>query len=726
MKRFIAYLLAVLIGLNFISCKQKEVVEVKSVSLNKTNLELKVGQSEQLTVSVLPEEAEIKSTVWVSSKEETATVENGLVRAVASGEAVITVKVNDKEATCKVTVSENAEPEEFTLNKTTLVLEKGETETLKAMNLPEGVEEKDVVWTSSNDKAVSVEGGVVTAVAEGEAVITAKAGDKAATCKVTVTDNSTPKELVLDMTSLEIMEYERKQIKVSKYPNGEAVDVTWTSSDAGVAKVVGGWVTGVAIGEAVITAEADGVKATCKVIVTELEVESIRMSPESMNLQALSTGRCQAYIEPTLAEQKYSIKWSVEDESIASVDENGNVTALKAGVTNVVAEAGGVQGKCALTVEAMEVESVTMNKSELEVEAGSHGILSVAINPGNAAIGQEVTWSSDNEAVATVSADSEEATGGVRYATVKGIAEGTATITVTCGGKSATCAVTVKAVIPATKIAINRGRLNILAGSTVESRLTFTPTNTTDKAVEKLVVTSSDESVATAELERREDYPGYPYVIVKITGVAKGNATIKVSNLNGDVYGTSNVTVMPAINKTEWTELELFEYEGYAKGLVLTVKTDGDAPYVKIMSFEQTTLPWATSTTVKTGYSTSSSDGREGMEAIKPVAEANPGVFKAYEWCAALEGGSWYLPGMKELTTYLSSNTRRKINTALTSFGGTELAPDNTGAYWSNAEDTGKPYEQALYANIMSYSVYSSIGLKTKEMGVFAIMRIDL
>lgn len=240
MKRFIAYLLAVLIGLNFISCKQKEVVEVKSVSLDKTKLELKVGQREQLTVSVLPEEAEVKATVWTSSDEETATVKDGFVTAVAAGDAVIIVKVNDKEATCKVTVSEDVKPGEFTLNKTTLVLEKGETETLAVLNLPAGVEEKDVVWTSSNDKAASVNGGVVTAIAEGETVITAKAGEAQATCKVTVTDNSASKELVLDMTSIEIKEYEQKEIKVIKYPNGKAVDVIWSSSDAAVAKVVGG------------------------------------------------------------------------------------------------------------------------------------------------------------------------------------------------------------------------------------------------------------------------------------------------------------------------------------------------------------------------------------------------------------------------------------------------------------------------------------------------------
>lgn len=449
------------------------------------------------------------------------------------------------------------------------------------------------------------------------------------------------------------------------------------------------------------------------------------MSPESMNLQALSSRLCQAYIEPTLAEHKYSITWSVEDESIASVDENGNVTALKAGATNIIAEAGGVQGKCALTVEAIVVESVSLNKETLEVAVGSESSLCVAVNPGNAAVGQAITWSSDNEAVATVSADAE-AIGGTQYATVKGIAEGTATITVTCGGKSATAAVTVKATVPVTKIVINRGRLNILAGSTVQSRITFTPNNTTDKAVENLVVTSTDESVATAVLERREDYPGYPYIIVKITGVAKGNATIKVCNINGDVFGTSNVTVMPAVSKTEWTEYELFEEEGYAKGLVLTVKTDGDEPYVKIMSFEQTSLPWATNTSLTTGYTTSSSDGREAMEVIKPLAEANPGVFKAYEWCAELDGGSWYLPGMGELRTYLSSNTRRAINKALTSFGGSELAPGNTGNYWSSAEDSNKPKEQAMYANVSSYSVYSSIGAKTTSYGVFAIMRIDL
>ena len=79
-------------------------VAVSEVKLDKTTLELLVGETANLTATVLPQDASDKTVVWSSSDEKIAKVENGKVTAVAEGEAVITVKAGDKTATCKVTV----------------------------------------------------------------------------------------------------------------------------------------------------------------------------------------------------------------------------------------------------------------------------------------------------------------------------------------------------------------------------------------------------------------------------------------------------------------------------------------------------------------------------------------------------------------------------------------------------------------------------------------------
>ena len=78
--------------------------------------------------------------------------------------------------------------ESVTLDQNTLSLEVGKTETLTATVAPDNATDKTVTWTTDDAEVATVEDGTVTAVAVGEAVITAKAGDKTATCNIVVAD----------------------------------------------------------------------------------------------------------------------------------------------------------------------------------------------------------------------------------------------------------------------------------------------------------------------------------------------------------------------------------------------------------------------------------------------------------------------------------------------------------------------------------------------------------
>lgn len=78
----------------------------------------------------------------------------------------------------------------LTLSKTSITLNVGGSETLTATVTPDNATDKKVNWTSSNTSVAKVVNGVVTAVAPGEATITATAGGKSATCKVTITSKS--------------------------------------------------------------------------------------------------------------------------------------------------------------------------------------------------------------------------------------------------------------------------------------------------------------------------------------------------------------------------------------------------------------------------------------------------------------------------------------------------------------------------------------------------------
>ena len=169
---------------------QPQEVAVTAVTLSQTSLTLSVGESEILSATVAPSNATDKTVAWNSSNEAVAMVSSsGKVLAVAVGTATITAKASGRSATCTVTVVEKTvSVTSVTLNKTSLNLTEGDSETLIATVKPDDATDKTVTWSSSNTAVATVSNaGKVTAVKKGTATITAKAGDKTATCAVTVT-----------------------------------------------------------------------------------------------------------------------------------------------------------------------------------------------------------------------------------------------------------------------------------------------------------------------------------------------------------------------------------------------------------------------------------------------------------------------------------------------------------------------------------------------------------
>ena len=247
---------------------------VKSVTLNKTSLEMIAGSAETgtatLMATVAPEYASDKTVFWLTSNEKVATVDdNGKVTAVGSGEAKITATAGGKYASCTVKVTVLVAG--ITLDKSELDMTiDDEPMTLTAKVTPDGATDKTVTWSSSNEKVATVDAnGKVKAVGNGEATITAKAGDKTATCTVKVTVFATG--ITLDKTNL-TMEVVDAPVKLTAKvtPDGAIDgDVSWSSDKTDVATVdANGNVTAVGNGEAKITAKASDYSATCTVKVT--------------------------------------------------------------------------------------------------------------------------------------------------------------------------------------------------------------------------------------------------------------------------------------------------------------------------------------------------------------------------------------------------------------------------------------------------------------------------
>lgn len=171
-------------------------IPVTSVTLAPETLSIEEGKTAELTATISPANASDQQFSWDVKDTEIASVygytsETKTVTALKEGQTQITVTVDGQTASCTVTVTPRTiSVESITLNKPQLSLVKGATETLTATVLPTTATDKTVIWESSDTAVATVENGVVTAVAAGNATITAKAGEKTATCAVTVTNPS--------------------------------------------------------------------------------------------------------------------------------------------------------------------------------------------------------------------------------------------------------------------------------------------------------------------------------------------------------------------------------------------------------------------------------------------------------------------------------------------------------------------------------------------------------
>jgi uncharacterized protein YjdB/PKD repeat protein len=232
--------------------------------------------------------------------------------------------------------------------------------------------------------------------------------------------------------------------------NASNHSVTWNSGNDSIATVnSNGIVTGVSEGTVSITVTASdgGYIANLQITVVSVPVEGISISQNSIVLDPGYTYQLSATISPEDATNQ-GVMWSSSDESIAGVDNTGLVTAISYGdaVITATSEDGGFTSTCNVTVNYVEipVTGVELTPSNLLLGIDEARTLVVTVLPATAN-DKTVSWSSDNESVATVDEDG----------TVTGIAEGSVVISVTTndGGYSATCNVTVSEITKGTILA---------------------------------------------------------------------------------------------------------------------------------------------------------------------------------------------------------------------------------------------------------------------------------
>ena len=352
-------------------------VAVTGITLSESSITLVAGgETATLTATVTPDNATDKTVTWTSSDTSVATVEDGVVTPVAAGTATITAKAGDQTAECEVTVNPEGTIIPVTkveLNKTSLSLKEGGEETLTATVTPATATDKTVTWTSSDTDVATVENGKVTAVAEGTATITAKAGEQTATCAVTVVakdaDIVAVTGITLNKTTLSLEEGGKETLTATVLPaTATNKTVTWSSDKTDVATVdSNGKVTAVAEGTATITAKAGDQTAECAVTVTAaVALTGISLDKETLSLAEGKSETLTATLEPEGA--KADITWSSSDTGVATVDSNGKVTAVAAGNAEITATAGAHKATCTVTVTEADKISFFVDSSEADFE----------------------------------------------------------------------------------------------------------------------------------------------------------------------------------------------------------------------------------------------------------------------------------------------------------------------------------------------------------------------
>lgn len=414
------------------------------------------------------------------------------------------------------------------LNSNELTLTAGDTSQLTAVLTPEEATDKTVTWSSDNEDVATVNStGLVTAKLAGNATITCKAVDEGgvkATCKITV--NALPPTAVSIPKSATVVKDSRITLTPTFSPEFATATLTWSSDDESVATVNNeGVVTGIRKGQTFINVETDnGKTASCKLTVTAPEPIEVEL-PISLTVNVGENYTLIPHLTPEDAETTYT--WTSDDESVATVNNEGVITGMTKGQTIISVEtSNGKKASCKLTVKEILVTSINLNNEALTLSIGETSQLTAEVTPEDATE-KTVTWSSNNENVATVSS-----TG-----LVTANSAGNAIITCEAAdesGVTSTCQITVKTPSP-TKIYIPESA-SVEVGATITLTPTFEPAN----ASASLTWSSDDETIATVNSEG------------VVTGVKKGNTFITVETDNGK-YADCKVTVIAL----EPTDIEL-------------------------------------------------------------------------------------------------------------------------------------------------------------------------
>ena len=529
---------------NYTASKATVTVTVKlkdaSVSVNNNTLDLLIGDTftivaittpEGLNVSFVPDDSGVYSVD-----------ENGNVIALREGEGSILIKVGDDGIYAKnstiVNVTVSKIPTEITVLNDTMVLAVSDEIATGATLTPSDA--GNLTYSISNSSVVKVEDGKIIALNEGNATITVSfEGDKkyltAENKTINVTVNKIPTEITVNPTSLDLFVGDETVIDATLTP-GDAGNVSFTSSDDSIVIVDNkGNVIANGKGQSIITISFDGdnkyAAAENKTVTVDVSLNdaSVTVDNNTLDLKVDETYQINATKHPDTI--LLDITYKSSNNTIATVDEKGIVTALGEGTAIITVEVGDgeiyAENSTNITVTVSKVPTeITVLNDTIVLEVNDEVSAGATLTPDDAG---NLTYTSSNSSVAKV-----------EDGKIIALTEGTATITVSFAGDKKYAAAENKTIGVNVKlkdaiISVEPDSLELIIGEDGSIYVTTDPEDL------DYIFTSSDESVVTVENKNR---------VGKVLAVGEGNATITVT-INEEAYVKNSTTVNITVNRND-------------------------------------------------------------------------------------------------------------------------------------------------------------------------------
>lgn len=428
----------------------------------------------------------------------------------------------EKEGDTTTIAQTTAKPKSgLAIDKDKLVLAVGQTDTLQVTNLATGEATLAVIWSSDNESIARVDtAGKVTALSEGDAVITATTIDNKYTVKCNVTVSASVVGLTLtEQLSLNIGQ--STKLTADTVPSGLTVPLKWQSTVESVVTVdEDGNVTGLMSGtSSIIVSTLDGkYMAACTVTVMN-PVASITFDESTVKLNVgVSKKLIYTVIPADATDQKFTFESS--NSNVAAVSEGGVVTAVSAGTATIKCTApNGVTASCTVQV-TVALSSIVLDNSELTVNIGETSKLVATFEPENATV-TEIVWQTSDQKIVSVDQNGN--------LTAVGVGEAIISASTPDGELTASCIVTV--IDPSVSIGFESTDITLKLGSEVDDHITLIPIVTPENPNETFTWSSSNDkivSVSASGIIRAKEL-GTAVITVKCSSgaVASVNVTVE-------------------------------------------------------------------------------------------------------------------------------------------------------------------------------------------------------